>query len=241
MEDVEERGGQWTRDDYRVAARSLGRLSGRLPERMVPRDLPAKRRDLRGYFFGRVTHGSMPLLRDDASWAHPLVRRSVDAGLRDDLEMLATYIPDLLDRLDALPRTFAHGDACPQNLLRPAGASGVVAIDWTFAGIYPVGTDAGQLLAGRAESGELAPGELPELLDEIAEAYIHGLRDEDADVSETDTRLGIVGNLVVRSAFTALPLELLASGRAGLEELFASRARYARFLVDLADEVVCKT
>lgn len=238
MEDVEEVPGGWSRQDYRTAARMLGRLSGRLPEALVPAGVPVQRRDLRNYFFGRVVEGALPGLRDETTWAHPLIAAAADPGLREDLELLAAAAPALLGRLERLPYMFAHGDACPQNLLRPVHEPNtVVAIDWTFAGISPIGMDAGQLLAGHAESGDLDPRELPGLFDEIVSAYTRGLIDEGAEVDAAVVRFGAIGNLVVRSAFTALPLELLESPAPGVDQLFASRARYARFLVDLAEEV----
>lgn len=237
LEDVEERAGAWSRTDYRTAARSLGRLAGRLPESAVPSYVPVQRRDLRGYFFGRIMVGTLPTLRSDATWSHPLVAQAVDERLRADLEALTSVIPAVLDRLSALPYTFAHGDACPQNLLRPVQEATTVPIDWTFAGISPIGMDAGQLLAGHAESGVLDPADLPLVFEDILEAYLAGLRDEKAAISAADARYGSIGALVVRSAFTALPLELLASAQQGLPELFARRARYARFLVDLAREL----
>jgi hypothetical protein len=246
MEDVVERPGAWDTSDYALAARALGRLAGRFTEGAIPAEIPVQRRDLRRYFFGRVQLGTLPVLRADATWSHPLVAGAVDAALRHDLEMLVMAAPGLLDRVDRLPRTLAHGDACPQNLLLPAAERDVVvAIDWTFAGVCPVGMDAGQLLAGRAESGELEPVELPNVFERVVDAYLAGLDEERPGMDPAGVRLGIIGNLVIRSAFTALPVELLdvhdtgeAGDVAGLKTLFQRRARYARFLVDLAGEVV---
>ncbi len=87
-----------------------------------------------------------------------------------------------------------------------------------------MGVDAGQLLAGRAESGELDLDEFPQLPEDIVAAYLSGLSDEGSDVASAGARFGILGNLVVRSAFTALPVELLDSPAPGLRDLFARRA-----------------
>lgn len=234
MEDVPDRATPWDVDDYRDAARALGRLAATMPEERVPSTIPVRRRDLRDYFFGRIVRGTMPALRDDATWRHPRVAGAVDTSLRADLETLASSTPQLLDALDELPRSLAHGDACPQNLLRSTEPGSFVAIDWTFAGIAPLGLDAGQLLAGHAESGELHPAALPDLLDDIIAAYTGGLTEGGLAVDSAAVRLGVVGHLVVRSAFTALPLERLHDERNNVvEELFRRRAGYARFLVDL--------
>jgi len=73
--------------DYPRVGRLLGRLAGRFPESpdAARLPLPLRHRDLRQYFFGRVSHGVLPALRGDAVWEHPLVAPVVDADLRRDL------------------------------------------------------------------------------------------------------------------------------------------------------------
>lgn len=232
MEDVADPGTPWDREDYRGAAAALGRMAGRVRAESAPDALPLQRRHLRAYFQGRVLFGTMPALRDDDTWSHPLIGDHADPALRGDLEDLAVLAPAVLDRLEQLPDALAHGDACPQNLLRPIDDDGVfVAIDWTFAGFSAIGMDAGQLLAGHAESGELDPTELPGLLDDIVAGYSDGLLEEYGDLDPAQARFGAIGNLVIRSAFTALPVEMLEAGED--DAFFARRAAYARFLVDL--------
>jgi tRNA A-37 threonylcarbamoyl transferase component Bud32 len=240
MEDVEERSTAWHHQDYRMAARVLGRLAGQLPAHKVPCQIPVGPRDFRSYFFGRVLHGAMPGLRADSTWAHPFVVDHVDGQLRSDLESLVDAMPALLDRLDDLPRTFVHGDASPQNLLLPAGEPDtVVAIDWTFAGIAALGLDAAQLVAGRAESGELDPTELAEVLDEVVDAYVEGLAETTPNLDRAEVELGVIANLVIRSVFTALPVEMLGDPPTEeLRTLFARRAAYTRFLVNLSLDLV---
>ena len=235
MENVEERSTPWDRDDYRTAAGVLGRMAGQLPEQNIPSDIPVQRRDFRNYFFGRIVQSVLPALRAEATWGNPLVADAADPLLRRDLESLVAAMPALLDRLDGLPRTLAHGDACPQNLLRPVRQPHtVVAIDWTFAGIAALGLDAAQLVAGRAESGELDPAELTDLLDGVVDAYVEGFSEMAPSLDPEIVRFGVVGNLVIRSAFTAVPVELLGDVPTDeLALLFHRRAGYARFLVDL--------
>lgn len=235
MEDVAASSAPWDLQHYRQAARLLGRLAGRLAEQRIPADLPLHRRDLRGYFLGRVTEGVLPLLEDDATWSHPLVAGAVDARLRVDLAALVPTIPSLLARLDELPRSLAHGDACPQNLLADPSGEELVMIDWAFVGVYAIGYDLAQLLAGRAETGELTRSDLEVIHAAIVPSYLQGLADEGAPVDADAVEAGYVGALVTRSAFTALPLEHLGDVEdARLRRLFARRAAYARYLVDLA-------
>lgn len=235
MEDVAGSPAPWDLERYRHAARLLGRLAGRLLEHRIPADLPLRRRDLRGYFSGRVTEGVLPLLDDDATWTHPLVATAVDARLRADLASLVPAMPALLARLDELPRSLAHGDASPQNLLAAPHGEELVMIDWAFVGVYAVGYDLAQLIAGRAETGELTPSGLRAIHAAIVPSYVRGLADEGATVDAEAVEAGYVGALVLRSVFTALPLEHLGDVEdARLRRLFLRRAAYARHLVDLA-------
>jgi len=234
MEDVAHRDGPWTLDDYRRAGRLLGRLAGRFPEAAPAAPLPVHPADLRGYFDGRIRHGVLPALRDEAIWAHPMCAPAVDGDLRRDLHVLGGAAPAILDRVDALPRTLAHGDACPQNLLW-AVAGDLVAIDWQFASWRAVGYDVGQLVAGHAESGDLDPAQLHATFAAALDGYTAGLLEEGSSIAADDVALGAAGALVVRSAFTALPLELLeVAPTPDVSRLFERRARFARFLVDLA-------
>jgi Phosphotransferase enzyme family len=234
MEDVVHVDGPWTLADYQRVGRLLGRLAGRFPESAPAAPLPVQRADLRGYFAGRINLGVLPALRDDAVWAHPLIAPAVDADLCRDLHALADAGPAILDRVDALPRTLAHADACPQNLLRSADGD-VVAIDWQLTGWLAVGFDVGQLIAGHAESGELDPAQLPAAYAAAVDEYTEGLRDEGMTIAADHVALGAAGALIMRSAFTALPLEFLQDEPTpDLVRLFERRARFARFLVDLA-------
>lgn len=93
---------------------------------------------------------------------------------------LGARLPQVLDMLDDLPQTYAHGDASPQNLLLPAGEPGtIVVIDWGFGTLLPVGFDLGQLLVGLAHAGQTDPAAIPAIDAEIFPAYLAGLAAED--------------------------------------------------------------
>jgi hypothetical protein len=241
MEDVAAPSIAWDLARYQIAARALGRLAGRFPAVELPAKLPPLGMGLRAFFRLRIENTVLPPLRDDRIWGHPLMRTALaaDPSLRADLFALADDASLLLDALDALPHTLAHWDACPQNLLAdPERVDGFVAIDWSFTTAAPVGFDLGQLLAGLAQTGELNPTELPAVHAAIVPAYLEGLANEDVDADPTDVRTGYVGSLLLRSGFTALPLELLGRfDEPGIAGLFAHRTRYTRFLLDLRSEV----
>lgn len=236
MEDVRHRSGSWSLDDYQRAGDALGRMWGGVRDGALPDGTAIPTRHLRGYFFGRVAQAVLPPLASDETWSHPVIRESADADLRSDVLALAQRVPVMLDRLDALPHGLSHGDACPQNLLRAEDAPETfVAIDWQLSGRCPVGSDVGQVLAGHAESGDLAPDLLGQTFDAVLDGYLAGALASAPDVGADDVRSGAIAFLTIRSAFTAIPLELL--GSADAEALIRDRCRYARFLVDLASTI----
>ena len=98
----------------------------------------------------------------------------------------------------------------------------------------PVGYELAQLLIGLAHSGHLTVEDLPTIHDAILEEYVDGLAAEGLAVDMADARFGFDAALVLRSAFTALPLEQLTGPASdSLERLIAQRVRLTRYLVDL--------
>ena len=236
LEDVPVADVPWDHARFTRAARLLGRLAvrftrcGRLPESLlrVPGEV------LRLQFLERELF-ALPVLAGDALWAHPLVDAVADPRLRADLLRLAERVPAILDTLDGLPQTFVHGDASPQNLLVPAtDPDTFVAIDWSLIGPCAVGYDLGQLLVGLIHAGQLDVPALPALHETVLPAYTAGLADEGLRVDADVVRFGVHAALVVRSAFTALPLRRLGGSPTRDDAaLVADRARLARHLVDL--------
>jgi hypothetical protein len=233
LEDVPLAPAVWDLDTYRRAARLLGELSAAC----LVADRSAGWREplnlaFRHYRAGPVDSLFLPALRDPATWRHPLVAAHADPLLRADLLALAERIDPMLETLDRLPHTLVHGDASPGNMLIPAdGSAEFVAIDWSWPYPAAVGFDLGQLLVGRTHTGELDPADLPAVHETIESAYaaaVAGIADP-AEVS-----FGYVASLVLRSAWTAIPIELLdREPTPQLHELFRKRAGLARFLTDL--------
>jgi Phosphotransferase enzyme family len=249
---VPQRSGPWQSADYRRAAYLLGRLAARRREGApVNHTLPEVARiphpggsALRYFASGRVLRGALPALRDESLWRHPVVaaavQRTGDVGLAGELGALGDRLPQILDLLDTLPQTYAHGDASPQNLLLPVSEPDtVVVIDWGFGTLLPVGFDLGQLLAGLAQAGLADSAELEAIDPVIFEGYLAGLSDEDYCVEPDVVRTGYLGSLTARSALCTLPLELLTNASETDEavERFVRGMRLGRVLVDLAAQL----
>ncbi|MGP3955953.1 hypothetical protein ACTWPT_08145 [Nonomuraea sp. 3N208] len=238
LEDVQVAPAEWDLNRYRCAARLLGDLAAAQPVAGAATG-PREPLDshLRYYREGPLDHVFLPALRDPATWRHPLVAVNADPLLRADLLALADRIDPLMEALDRLPHTLVHGDASPKNLLVPAdGSAEFVAIDWSWPCPAAVGFDLGQLLVGRAHTGELDPEDLPAVHEAIETAYAASAG---ALASPDEVSFGYVASLVLRSAWSAIPFELLdQEPTPELHELFRKRAGLARFIVDLGRSLV---
>ncbi|MBE1562664.1 phosphotransferase [Nonomuraea africana] len=223
LEDVAVDAAPWDLGRYRAAARLLGELAA-----MHPATGPNL--GLRHYADGPLRHVFLPALRDPDLWRHPLVAAHADPLLRADLMALADRVEPLIEAVGELPHALSHGDACPANLLVPAdGSAEFVAIDWSWPYPASAGFDLGQLLVGRAHTGELTAAELPAVHEAIEAAYVEGSGFAPADVA-----FGYAATLVLCSAWTALPFERLGEPPTPeLHELFRRRAGLARFIADI--------
>lgn len=224
----------WDTETYAAAALAFGRLAGRYPAAAIPWTFTPMTWDLHRYLETRVGPALIPVLADDATWSHPLIRAEVDEHLRADLWSLWERGHQLASLADGLPRTLCHGDACPQNLFLDASPGTFVAIDWGLAGTAVVGMDLVQLLAGRVDSGELAAGEIEDLMGIALDPFLRGLATEGMEVRRRDLDLAVDVSLVVRCAFTALPVERLAglAMQPNADRVVRQRAAWCRFLVD---------
>ncbi|GAA0622667.1 phosphotransferase [Kribbella sandramycini] len=249
MEDVVQEPGPWPLERFERAAYLLGQLSARrrphLVEPLIPRsNVTTPGVGLRYYVSGRVQRAALPAINDDQTWKHPMLAAAVcnlgDHALRDDLVELGARLPAVLDALEALPQSYQHGDASPQNLLVPLGAPDeFVVIDWGFDCPQAIGFDLGQLLVGLAHAGELAPEALPAVHKAILAAFLAGLAEEGCDATEEQVLYGYLGSLCARATFTALPLEQITQpGAPAPLGLFEQRLRLTRTLVNLVSTVV---
>jgi hypothetical protein len=247
MENVVQEWGPWPLERFERAAYLLGRLSARRQPHLVEPILPREHVTtpgigLRFYSEGRVLPTALPALADPQTWRHPMLGAAVchlgEHSLRDDLLDLGARVPAVLDALEALPQCYQHGDASPQNLLVPHDKPDeFVVIDWGFDCPQAVGFDLGQLLIGLAHAGELAPQALPVVHKVILKSFQEGLKVEGMQVSEDEVLYGYLGSLLVRAAFTALPLELFGKADAS-HELFEQRVQLTRAMVDLVSPVI---
>ena len=127
---ITQRQGQWAQPDYERAAYLLGRLAARRREgALVNQNLPARAHDqsrgssLRRYTETRVLLGMLPPMRDGAVWGHPVVAealsRTRDPRLPEAMLALGERLPKLIDVLERLPQTHAHGTRARRTCCSP--------------------------------------------------------------------------------------------------------------------------
>lgn len=249
LEDVEQPDDlKWDAARYARAAYLLGQMSARRRHGEVAPILAAATRfsepnsALRYMIEGRIQNLFVPAILGSELWRHPVVAAALDSvadpGLVADLRGWTSRIDRLLSYCDSLPATYAHGDASPQNLLVPVeDPDGFVAIDFGLDCPLPVGHDLGQLLVGLCHAGSLPADRLPEISPVILAAHAEGLAAEGHPATVEQIRGGYLSGLVLRSVFSAIPLETLGEPPTNQAvELWAERLRMTRTLLNLAEE-----
>lgn len=232
VDDVE----PWTLERYRRTASALGALSGRWSEADAAAAFGLHRRDIGRLFFGKVLHHDVPIQAADEFWTDPFVAAVVDDRHRADLDRLVAVVPQLLDGLDDLPHGVCHGDAAPDNFREPGDGS-IVALDWSYGHVGPVGSDLGQLLAGRFESGTAGPDEIAPIATAILDGFLAGLEAVGSSTTASQVRAAWATHLAIRSVVSMLILERDDLDDRQRGDLMVRRAALARAGLDLALEV----
>ena len=229
----------WDTADFVHAAYLLGRLAGRadVAELAALGDADGGPRTVRTYVEGRLDVQVAPALRSDDLWQAPWVAGAFDADLRGRLLAALDAVPSFVDEIEAMPATTAHGDACPNNLLRTAGSDAITLIDYGFWSRQVVGFDLGQLLVGDVQIGHRSAATLPETEAACVPAYVEGLAAEGVDIGADTVRRAHAMHLAI---FTGLSAPLMDPPHPGadlgeLAHTARERAALSRFCLDLVD------
>ncbi|MEO7421423.1 MAG: phosphotransferase [Ornithinibacter sp.] len=235
MEEITPVPARWDAARFARAAHLLGRLAAS-PGVRERADVGEFEWTVRDYLSGRLTHQVVPMLRDPAVWAHPLMAMAFDDSLRIRLQTVADRAADLVEELAHLPLGTIHGDACPNNLLVSADPDGFVLIDYGFFGVGPIAFDLGQLLVGDVQIGRQPASTLPTVEASVLPSYVEGLRAEGCDIPLDLVRRAHALHLVLFTGLSALPFEHLGTeATPPLHHVAAERAALAAFCLDLLD------
>jgi hypothetical protein len=163
---------RWGTDEFVFAAEQLGRTTGAWLSSGTKLDYPWLSRGL-AYTWSQGCEPS------EEVWANENVNQAWPSSLRERLMAVWAERARLSTALERLPQTFAHFDSQRRNLMiraRPDGEDELVAVDWAWCGIGPVGADAAILLGNSMILVEADPKIGAQLDAAVFPAYIAGLR-----------------------------------------------------------------
>ncbi|HPU40280.1 MAG TPA: hypothetical protein PLS63_11975 [Microthrixaceae bacterium] len=224
LEEVPLREWPWDHERFERAAYLLGRLAG--SSRVAPlAQIDDHQWSVLDYLHGRFEHQVVPMLHDDALWAHPLLVNAFGDGLRDRMRAALAQVPAWVEELADAPHHVGHGDACPNNLLGADRRDAFVLIDFGFWKPLPLGFDLGQLLLGDVQIGRRGAQDLDIVDARIVPAYVAGLNDEGHAVDPARVARLHALQMAVFTGLSSMPFEHLGSPPSPeLERLAATRA-----------------
>jgi hypothetical protein len=231
LEHVDEAvGPDWPLQRFALAARHLGRFSGRyLLGEPVPDHPSFCRPNYLRPHMARTSPARAAALAPEVM-ADPAVRAVVPPNAEARYRRLFAAQAALLDRVDRLPRVFVHRDAFRNNLIArrlPDGREQTVAIDWALAGPGHLGENLWKLVAATLLYMR-APCTPSELDAAAFGGYLTGLRDAGWG---GDARIARFGHCAT-AALLVPPVLVLNAARDP-----EAMARHARMLGRAEDEV----
>ncbi len=132
---------------------------------------------------------------------HPLYTRGFPGDSHDYISGLWDDRTRFLDALAHIPWSICHYDAFRRNLL--ARADDTVAIDWTFVGPGPLGSDAAALGWVSIVFNDYGPEDAAAVYDDLFDAYLRGLKSGGWHGDDTQIRLGYAATWPVRVLISA--------------------------------------
>lgn len=193
-------------DDLERVAFLLGASQGDADRQ--PAEAWLSRGFLRDYSSTR--RADFAFLYDHERWSEALAAGFLTDHDRQSLIRMHEERGRLLSIMEALPRTIAHLDMWPNNVIVPPNADPVF-IDWSFVGHGALGEDIGNLIPDSIFDLQLPVAALSDLADRLPNAYLAGLRSSGWTGDERLVRLGILASAVKYDWLTARTLELASA------------------------------
>ena len=200
MEDVQDEFRHpWPISQFIDTAYQLGRFNGAyLVDKSLPDDRWVSRNWLRKYLIYATPMVDFIKQNPD----QPVVK-SLLPGLSLPMTLsLWDAFPRLIERLDELPQTFCHQDAFTRNLFYQNGK--LIAIDWGYAGIAPVGAELAPLIGVAFDYSGFPSNRAEELDQACFERYLDGLRDSGYTYDRQNVRLGFGLTMTLRYVLGAV-------------------------------------
>jgi hypothetical protein len=163
---------RWGIDEFVFAAEQLGRTTGAWLSSGTKLDYPWLSQKLAQTW----AEGFGP---SEEVWANEYVSKAWSSSMKERLMAVWAERVRLNAALERLPQTFAHFDSQRRNLMiraRPDGEEELVAVDWAWCGIGPVGADAAILIGNSMILYEADPKMGAQLDKSVFPSYLTGLR-----------------------------------------------------------------
>lgn len=194
----------WPIDRYTQVARQLGQFNGAY---LVDHSLPEVAWVTHDWLRKYLVHAAPMVEFILQNPKNPMVQ-SLLPGISMPLSLaMWKEHTHMLWVLDQLPQVFCHQDAFERNLFYQDGQ--VIAIDWGFAGLAPLGAELAPLVGVAFGLGNFPASQAKELDQVCFEAYLEGLRQAGWQPDERQVRLGYTLTMLLRYILGATIGELL--------------------------------
>jgi hypothetical protein len=190
---------RWGTDEFVFAAEQLGRTTGAWLSSGTQLDYPWLSQGLAHTW----SEGFAP---DEEVWANEYVKQAWSISMRERLMAVWDERARLNAALQRLPQTFAHFDSQRRNLMiraHPNGEEELVAVDWAWCGMGPVGADAAILIGNSMILYEADPKMGAQLDEAVFQAYLAGLRAADWTGNIDEVRLAYAATNALFCGVTA--------------------------------------
>ena len=190
---------RWGIDQFVFAAEQLGQTTGAWLSSGIKLDYPWLSR-------GLALTWSEGFAPSEEVWLNEYVDRAWSSSMRERLMAVWAERERLNAVLERLPQTFAHFDSQRRNLMiraRPNGEDELVAVDWAWCGIGPVGADAAILIGNSMILYEADPMTGAQLDEAVFQAYLAGLRAADWTGNLDEVRLAYAATNALFCGVTA--------------------------------------
>ena len=188
----------WSVEQYARVARILGQFNGAY---LAGRSLPAESWVSRDWLRKYIENAAPMVAFIRQNPAHPIIQMMFPGITLPMTLALWDNCPRLLDRLDAMPQTFCHQDAFGRNLFNCGER--VVAIDWGYSGIAPLGAELAPLVGVAAGLAKFPAGQMKELDQACFAAYLDGLRQAGCQPEPRQVRQAYTLTVSLRYVFGA--------------------------------------
>ena len=194
----------WTLEQYNNAAHLLGQFNGAY---LAGRSLPQKPWLCTQWLLKYLEHATPMIEFIQHNPAHPLIK-SLLPGI--SLPLTVSFwdlYPKLIKIINSLPQTFCHQDAFTRNLFFRKGQ--LVAIDWGYAGIAPVGAELAPLVGTASDFSGFPSEQLDELDQACFNRYLEGIKEAGGNPDPQQVRLGFIITMTLRYVLGGVVGELL--------------------------------